>query len=227
MQNHHNLPPYNTFSSNSHPGFIGGYQPHNQHHAYGQPQNNHFMQSSSFYGLGNHQQPHFVPQQTPYLGTHGNSFTGATANGVMPAYGYGYGHYKQSSPFSLSNVLAGVALWQVGRSLTGSHHSHVYHHYDNNNNNNNNRNDNDGSQYANPNPTVAPMLTTAIPQLAEYQNVGTNVRYGEFPTAAPNPIHTDAHPQQTSTHSPINTHTIKPNSDDSPNSHSSTPFRIS
>jgi hypothetical protein len=174
---------------------------------YGQPQNNQFMQSSSYYGLGNQplgQQQPFIPQQSPYMGNHGSMFGGA-ANSPMPAYGYGYGHYKQSatSPFSLSNMLAGAALWHVGSSMMGGGHrsSHVYHHYDKNPENQDQQSQSEVS------PTLPPSAAaTQTPQLAEYQNLGLQ-RYGENYYNAP----TNENPQQTNF-----TETNKQNSTASP-----------
>lgn len=152
---------------------------------YGQARGGQFAQSSSYYGLGGgHHSPSYTPQQSPYSGNHvggvGNSgMFGGMSNGAMPAYGYGYGHHQQSSPFSLRNIIAGVALWQVARHVGGGHHdTHHYHHYDKHS---------DQSQ-------VETLTTTAAPlppnlQLAEYQNVDNQNRYGQSHINYPMPPH--------------------------------------
>lgn len=172
-------PPGYTPSFSGPPGYFGA-PPKNTFsygQNYGQPRGGQFAQSASHYGLaGSHHSPSYTPQQSPYFGNHvggmgsGAQF-GGMGNGVMPAYGYGYGHYKQSSAFSLPNILAGVALWQVARSVTGGHNRHVYHHYDK---------QPDDMKQAEQFTTLAPPGATIAPlQLAEYQNVDYQNRYGQ------------------------------------------------
>lgn len=75
--------------------------------------------------------------QTPYSAGAYNSMP--MGGGFSPGFGYGggmmggsYGH-KSSSPFSVGNILTGLAVWQLARGFGGSNHNtHIYHHYDNN-----------------------------------------------------------------------------------------------
>lgn len=91
--------------------------------------------------------------QTPYgggaygAGSYGAGQFGAGSynsmpmgGGFSPGFGYGNGMMggsygqRSSSPFSMGNILTGLAVWQLARGFGGSnsHNSHVYHHYDNN-----------------------------------------------------------------------------------------------
>lgn len=177
VSSHGNPPAYSASHANP-PSYSSLYSHNNQKSGYGQTPNNQYMQSSSHYGLGNQpgQQQTFYPQQSPYMGNHGNMF-GGNANSAMPAYGYGSGHYRQSSPFSLSNMLAGAAIWHVGSSLMGGgRSSHVYHHYDK-------PEDRENPGQPEITTTLPPSLGTQSPhQLAEYQHQseGQRQRYGEY-----------------------------------------------
>lgn len=140
------MPP--AYSSNfghppSYSASMGHNQPKQYGQSYGQSSNNPHQQSSSnYYGLNNvnHQPSYarntFTHAQTPYGGNHiGGSSTGmGMMGGGMSPYGYGHGHYASSSPFSMGNIFAGLAVWQLARGFGGGHQSnrdrevHVYDH---------------------------------------------------------------------------------------------------
>lgn len=146
------MPP--SYSANfGHPPSYSASMGHNQPKQYGQSygqsfNNQHQQSSSNYYGLNNanHQPSYarntFTHAQTPYGGNHigGNPTGMGMMGGGMSPYGYGHGHYASSSPFSMGNIFAGLAVWQIARGIGGGHHSNrdhevdVYDHRGENNN---------------------------------------------------------------------------------------------
>lgn len=59
--------------------------------------------------------------------TNYNNLHSAYGDNNIGSYGSSYGYHRASNPFSVGNVLTGVALWQLGHGLAHSHH---HHHYD-------------------------------------------------------------------------------------------------
>ncbi|XP_055594250.1 uncharacterized protein LOC129745294 isoform X2 [Uranotaenia lowii] len=65
----------------------------------------------------------FLPEELlrPTLGIYNDNNIGS--------YGSSYGYHRGSNPFSMGNILTGVALWHVGHGLAHSGHHHHHEHY--------------------------------------------------------------------------------------------------
>lgn len=145
---HHAAPPHGAPPAYSHgnaypPSYSANAPKPGFNHQYGHNQPNYGANSQPHYGSSNqprtpYNQPgpiyanqnSFQPQQSPY-GMMGGNMMGGNMMGGGYGGGYGYGQ-RSGSSFGFGNILAGLALFQVGRSL-GSYGSHgsnrEVHHY--------------------------------------------------------------------------------------------------
>lgn len=127
---------YTGVNSNSYSGT------NNMHHpqpppSYGQSNFGHTPYNTGPYNsmpMGGGYSPGMGGGYSPGMGM-GMGYGGGMMGGGMMGGGMmgGYGH-KSSSPFSMGNILTGLAVWQLARGFGGSnsHNTHIYHHYDNN-----------------------------------------------------------------------------------------------
>lgn len=110
--------------------------------------------------------------------TNQNNLHSAYSDNNIGSYGSSYGYHRGSNPFSVGNVLTGVALWQLGHGLAHSHH---HHHYDPYHDSDHYHHHHHGSEHTE--------VSTGPPMPAEVENphIQVNADFDFGPTAPADP----------------------------------------
>lgn len=124
--------------------------------------------------------------------TNQNNLHSAYSDNNIGSYGSSYGYHRGSNPFSVGNVLTGVALWQLGHGMAHSHH---HHHYDPYHDSDHYHHHHHGSEHLE--------VSTGSPVPAEVENphIQVNADFDFGPTAPADP--TSRSTEHSSTVAPV------------------------